>query len=181
MTCPAGCEPGFEREGRLEVSPKRHHSAHPHQAARRSEAMECKTGPPAPERSRAARSRCRWLQSRRGATEAGAAAEPARTAGERGAEQAGMSTSFRSVMSERAELVCGRMGENLVTTRFWLVGFVIVVVVGGGVVVVVVVLLSYLVWRQLLYSRLCVGFPPDLTETAACSSLAACNSLITAS
>ena len=122
MTCPAGCEPGFEREGRLEVSPKRHHSAHPHQAARRSEAMECKTGPPAPERSRAARSRCRWLQSRRGATEAGAAAEPARTAGERGAEQAGMSTSFRSVMSERAELVCGRMGENLVTTP--LVGWV---------------------------------------------------------
>jgi len=70
-----------------------------------------------------------------------------------------MSTSFRSVMSERAELVCGRMGENLVTTPFWLVGFVIVVGGGGGVVVVVV-LLSYLVWRQLLYSRLCVGFPP---------------------
>ena len=36
-----------------------------------------------------------------------------------------MSTSFRSVMSERAELVCGRMGENLVTTLLLLLVVVV--------------------------------------------------------
>ena len=101
-TCPAGCAPGFDTGGGsagLQLSPRVAEHTHA------SEPVRAKRGVCAPERSQAARSRCRWRRSRRDATKAGARAEPARTATERAAQGAPMSTSLlpTSSRSDRGE------------------------------------------------------------------------------